>query len=106
MKSCPVIAVMLAGLVGGVFSAQAAEPAAKPAPSKGVSINIGKNVVKNESGVIDEDADVEGIMIINGEVSIDGVKVPRGTKKFHSSRTGKNYRIDWGKGDNVSVSEQ
>ena len=106
MKSCPVIAIMLAGVVGSVLSAQAAEPAAKSAPPKGVSINIGKNVVKNESGVIDENADIEGIVIINGEVNIDGVKVPRGVKKFHSPKTGKNYRIDWGKGDDVSVSEQ
>lgn len=70
------------------------------------SVNVGTNEVRNESGVIDEDAQIEGITVINGNVSIDGVKVPRGVRKFHSEKTGKNYRIDWGKGDNVSVTEQ
>lgn len=70
------------------------------------NVNVGANEVKNEAGVIDEDAQIEGITIINGHVSIDGVKVSRGVRKFHSEKTGRNYRIDWGKGDNVSVTEQ
>lgn len=64
------------------------------------------NEARNEAGVIDEDAEIEGITIINGSVSIDGVKIPRGVRKFHSAKTGRSYRIDWGKGDNVSVTEQ
>lgn len=95
-------------LGGGVLAVQAAEPASKEKPG-GLTINIGvggANEVRNESGVIAEDAEIEGITIINGEVSIDGVKVPRGIGKFRSPKSGKTYLIKWGKGDNVSVSEQ
>lgn len=73
---------------------------------KGIAISIGQSDARNESGVIDDDVEIEGVVIINGEVSIDGVPIPRGTKKYRSARTGKTYRIEWGKGDHVSVSEQ
>lgn len=64
------------------------------------------NEAKNEFGIIDEDAQIEGIVIINGEVSIDGVKVPHGVKKFRSAKSGKTYLIEWGRDNNVSVAEQ
>lgn len=105
MRTSLITAVVLALCMGGLLSAQAAEPGTKAKP-KTWSINIGGNEVSNESGVIEEGAEIEGITIINGEVSIDGVKVPRGVKKYRSPKSGKTYRIEWGKGDNVSVSEQ
>ncbi len=70
------------------------------------SARVGTNEAKNEVGVIDEDAEIEGITIINGNVSIDGVKVAHGVRMFRSTKTGRSYRIDWGKGGNVSVIEQ
>ena len=73
--------------------------------SKNISINIGPNEAENKSGFIEENAEIEGITIINGKVTIDGVKVPRGVKQFRSVKTGKSYFIDWGKGDDVSISE-
>lgn len=69
-------------------------------------VNVGTNEVGNEAGVIDEDAEIEGVTIINGSVSIDGVRVPHGVRKFRSVKTGRSYRIDWGKDGNVSVIEQ
>ncbi|MBP9219055.1 MAG: hypothetical protein KBD39_04140 [Sterolibacterium sp.] len=74
--------------------------------SRGVAISIGQSDAENESGVIEEDVEIEGITVINGEVRIDGVPVSRGTKKYRSAKTGKTYRIKWGKDGNVSVSEQ
>lgn len=64
------------------------------------------NEVANVAGEVAEDAEIEGILIINGTVNIDGVKIPKGQRKFHSPKTGKNYRIDWGRDDNVSVTEE
>lgn len=71
-----------------------------------MSANSG-NEVSNVAGVIDgSSVEIEGIVIINGEVSIDGVKIPRGTKKYRSVKSGKKYLIEWGRDNNVSVSEQ
>ncbi len=95
-------------LGSGLSAVQAAEAASKEKQGA-LTINIGvggANEVRNESGVIMEGAEIEGITIINGEVSIDGNKVPRGAGKFRSPKSGKTYLIKWGKGDNVSVSEQ
>lgn len=58
----------------------------------GVSIRSGK-------------VDVQGITIVNGKLWIDNDPVPHG-KKFHtSSKTGKTYKIEWGKDNNIAVSE-
>ena len=64
------------------------------------------NEARNVAGFIEEDAQIEGITIINGEVSIDGVKIPHGQKKYRSAKSGKTYRIEWGSDNNVSVEEQ
>ncbi len=87
-------------------SKQALKTQSEKSATQRLSVSVGTNEVSNEAGVIDEDAQIEGVTIINGHVSIDGVKVSRGVRKFHSEKTGRNYRIDWGKGDNVSVTEQ
>lgn len=65
------------------------------------------NTVANEKGVIDPDADVEGVTIINDELFIDGVKIARGTKEYVSKKSRKTYLIRWGKkGEGVTVSEK
>lgn len=64
------------------------------------------NEVRNVAGEVDEDAQIEGILVINGTVNIDGVKIPKGQKKYRSPKSGKNYLIEWGRDDNVSVTEQ
>ena len=64
------------------------------------------NEARNIAGSIAEDAQIEGITVINGEVSIDGVKVPHGQKKYRSAKSGKTYLIEWGSDNNVSVAEQ
>ena len=65
------------------------------------------NEVRHVLGIIEGDSvEIEGITIINGEVSIDGVKIPRGTRKYRSPKSGKSYLIEWGHGNNVSVAEQ
>ncbi len=77
---------------------------------QGVTVNVGQEGLENEavseSGVVEDDVEIEGILIVNGAVRIDGVPIPRGTKTYRSKKSGKVYRIEWGKGDNVSVSEQ
>jgi hypothetical protein len=66
----------------------------------GISVCTG-----SETG-ISEDADIEGISIINGKVFIDGVAVPRGATRVTSKKTGKVYRVKTDKSGNVSVEEQ
>lgn len=55
-------------------------------------------------GGISEDADVEGVTVINGRVSIDGKDVPPSVTRYKSPKTGKAYLIQR-KGGSVSVSE-
>ncbi|MCX7178086.1 MAG: hypothetical protein NTX56_04685 [Proteobacteria bacterium] len=71
--------------------------------AKATSGNRGSPQVS--AGVIGSDVQIEGIAVINGEVFIDGEQVPRGKVSYTSKKTGKSYRIQWGKDGNVSVSE-
>lgn len=84
----------------------------------GVSVNVGKgksgnaavsvgsgNSVSNSSGSIDADVQMEGVAVINDAVFIDGEKIARGKTRHTSKKTGKTYRIQWGKDGNVSVEE-
>lgn len=66
----------------------------------------GGNVAVNRQGEIAEDAQISGVTVINGKVFIDGAKVPPGTRVFTSKKSGKTYRIQWGKDGNVSVDEK
>lgn len=85
-------------LIAGAVFAQALDKPSKQRPSV--------NEARNVSGHVDEDAQIEGILIINGAVRIDGVKIPKGQKKYRSAKTGRTYLIEWGGDDNVSVTEQ
>jgi len=63
--------------------------------------------VANEKGVISPDADVEGVVIINDALSIDGVPIARGVTEYVSKKTRKVYSIRWGKkGEGVTVTEK
>lgn len=97
MKRVLLISILMVS-VGWIVTAQALNDRPKQKPST--------NEVGNVSGYIDEDAQIEGIVIINGAVSIDGVKIPKGQKRYKSAKSGKTYIIDWGRDDNVSVTEQ
>lgn len=61
---------------------------------------------KNESETIGIDVEIEGVTIINDKVYIDGVLVPRGRREVVSRKTGKIYRIEWGRDGNVTVTEK
>ncbi|MFZ4538731.1 hypothetical protein [Propionivibrio sp.] len=55
-------------------------------------------------GGISEDADVEGVTVINGRVAIDGKDVPPNVTRYKSPKSGKVYLIQR-KGGSVSVSD-
>jgi len=64
------------------------------------------NVNTGSSGSVASDVEMEGVAVINGDVFIDGNRVPKGKTLYTSKKSGKTYRIDWGKNGNVSVSEK
>jgi hypothetical protein len=74
----------------------------------GVKIQAGggQNVTVNVAGAIDSDVQMEGVAVINGEVFVDGQKVPKGTTRFTGKKSGKTYLIKWGKDGNVAVQEK
>lgn len=72
-----------------------------------VSVSVGgKNKVGNTAGSIDEDVEMEGVAIINGAVTIDGEKVPKGKTRHTGKKSGIKYLIKWGKDGNVAVSQE
>ena len=73
--------------------------------SRDVTINaIGdSNSATFQTGIA-SDAEITGITVINGEVWIDGQKVPPGVTRF-TSRSGKSYRIQRD-GANVQVRDE
>lgn len=72
-----------------------------------VSVSVGgKNKVGNTAGNIDEDVEMEGVAIINGAVTIDGEKVPKGKTRHTGKKSGIKYLIKWGKDGNVAVSQE
>lgn len=66
----------------------------------------GSSVVVNSAGTIDADVQMEGVAIINGEVFVDGEKIPKGKTAYTSKKTGKSYTIKWGRNGNVAVQEK
>lgn len=82
----------------------------------GVSVNVpgaqvqvqgsSVNIANNESGTIDPGAQIEGVTIINGQVFIDGEKVPNKTGTYTSRKTKKTYKVVRDPQGNVSVSEK
>lgn len=73
---------------------------AQQAGGGGVSVNT------DGSGSVASDVEMEGVAVVNSDVFIDGNKVPKGKTLYTSKKSGKTYRIDWGKNGNISVSEK
>ncbi|SDG66459.1 hypothetical protein [Propionivibrio dicarboxylicus] len=64
----------------------------------------GKNEASVVVGHIADDANIEGVTVINGRVTIDGKDVPANATRYTSPRTGKVYSIQRN-GGSVSVNE-
>ena len=74
--------------------------------NRGTALSIGPGSrASNSSGSIDPDVEMEGVAVINGDVFIDGEKIPRGKTRHTSKKTGKSYRIQWGKNENITVEQ-
>lgn len=74
--------------------------------SDGSEIKVGTKVDTGSSGGVASDVEMDGVAVINGEVFVDGAKVPKGKTHYTSKKSGKSYLINWGKNGNVSVSEK
>jgi hypothetical protein len=73
----------------------------------GVTVQAGTgSVAVNEVGTLGPDVQMDGVAVINGRVYIDGAQVPKGKTTFKSPKSGKTYRIQWGKDGNVAVQEE
>jgi len=59
-----------------------------------------------DSGQVGTDVEMTGSAVINGSVWIDGVKIHKPQSVYTSKKSGKTYRIHWGKNGNVSVTEE
>ena len=91
------------GLMLNLASAQVAVDVS----SHGVTVQTGNGSSgKLSSGTVAPDVQMEGVAVINDEVFIDGERVPKGKTSYTAKKTGKSYRIQWGKDGNVSVSEK
>lgn len=77
---------------------------ARSAGSAGSAVSGRNNEASVTVGDISADADVEGVTVINGRVSIDGKDVPSSVTRYKSPKTGRIYLIQR-KGGAVSVSE-
>lgn len=66
----------------------------------------GSNVAVNSAGSIDSSVEMEGVAVINGDVFVDGDKVPKGVTSYKSRKSGVVYEIKWGKNGNVAIREK
>ena len=100
---------LLTGLIAslGATLSLASAQVAVDVSGYGVKVQTGQGSSVNvNSGTVAPDVQMEGVAVINGEVFIDGEQVPKGKTSYIAKKTGKSYRIQWGKDGNVSVSEK
>ncbi|MBK7002654.1 MAG: hypothetical protein IPH35_22675 [Rhodoferax sp.] len=64
-----------------------------------------RSVASNQTGVIDSNAEIEGVTIINDSVYIDGERVPNNVTRFKGRKSGLTYSIKWGRNGNISVTQ-
>lgn len=103
MRSCLICWMLSFWLLMNPALAQVVVDASK----HGVKVQAASDgSVQVDSGSIAPDVQMEGVAVINGEVFIDGEQVPKGKTSYTAKKTGKSYRIQWGKNGNVSVSEK
>lgn len=106
------IALMLLALGALPLAAQTQAPARKEGGTR-VDINARDisttasegNTASVTVGGIGNDADVEGVTVINGKVWIDGREVPAAAKRY-KSKSGTVYRIERSKSGAVSVTSE
>lgn len=99
--------IVLAGLVALGLAAVAHGQVSVDLSNGNVAVKLGKgNVAGSTAGTVEEDVDMTGVAVINGDVFVDGEKVPRGKKVVKSKKTGTVYHIQWGRDGNVSVTSQ
>ena len=73
----------------------------------GVNVQTGKgNTAVHTGGSVESDVQMDGVAVINGEVFVDGEKVPRGKSPYTSKKSGRTYNIKWGKDGTVAVQEK
>ena len=73
----------------------------------GVKVQTGKgNTAVNTGGSVESDVQMDGVAVINGEVFVDGEKVPRGKSPYTSKKSGRTYNIKWGEDGTVAVQEK
>lgn len=63
------------------------------------------NVASSSSGVIEGDAQIQGVTIINDQVWIDGERVPASATRYRT-RSGRDYRILRSPTGDIEVREQ
>ncbi|MEI7614159.1 MAG: hypothetical protein WCK63_14765 [Betaproteobacteria bacterium] len=118
MKQIPLSLLVLIGYFSfaGSLSAQisVSTPGQNVQIGKDGSVNAHSDNAPNSSsrknnasvtiGGIADDANIEGVTIINDRVSIDGKDIPPNVTRYKSPKSGKVYLIER-KGGSVSVSE-
>lgn len=102
IKNVAVLLLMFAGSAQAQVSVDVSGYGVRVQQNGGSEVNVNTG----NSGSVASDVEMEGVAVINGDVFIDGNKVPKGKALYTSKKSGKTYRIHWGKNGNVSVSEK
>jgi len=106
-RKCTMKSLGILTVLAMFFAGAAAAQVSVDVSGYGVRVQSGTGTEVNvNSGSIGPDVQMEGVAVINGEVFIDGEKVPKGKSVYTSKKTKKTYLIQWGKNGNVSVSEK
>ena len=105
--ACFGVLVTASGFVAGQVSVDVPGASVKLKKGSGnTAVSVGPgSTASNSSGSIDADVEMEGVAVINDDVFIDGEKIPRGKTRHTSKKSGKSYRIQWGKNGSVSVEQ-
>jgi hypothetical protein len=93
------VSIFLTSKSGNAFTKTEAET-----PAQHTKMNTG-NIVSNTSGFVDPSADIEGILIINNVLYIDGIKIDEKLKKFHSKKSNTTYTIKHDSDGNLSATK-
>lgn len=99
-------AVLVGLLAATAANGQVAVDVSVPGVRVQTGAHGGSSVAVNTAGSVDSDVQMEGVAIINGEVFIDGDKIPKGQTSYKSKKSGKSYQIKWGKNGNVAVEQK
>jgi len=98
------VVVLFAGMVGAQVSVDVSGYGVH-VQQGGADVKV-NNKANNANSIIGPDVQMEGTAVINGDVFIDGEKIPRGKTSYTSKKTKKQYLIHWGDNGNVSIAEK